>query len=60
MDKLTPRPSQTQRNQTAEEMEAKLGNRLKTLRVHRKMLGKKTMENEILPEAVEYGREKNG
>ncbi len=39
---------------------SELADALKQIRELQRMLGKKTMENEILREAVEYGRSKNG
>lgn len=39
---------------------SELAEALKLVRELRRMLGKKTMENEILREAVEYGRAKSG
>ena len=39
---------------------SELTDAIKHIRELQRMLGKKAMENEILREAVEYGRSKNG
>ncbi len=39
---------------------SKLASAIKQIKELQRLLGKKTMENELLKEAVEYGREKSG